>query len=141
MRRADPTRAAGPARPQMRSHSTQPSIFERYGGFATVRRIVSTFYDSVLDSPVLAPHFEHVDVHRLIDHQAKFISSVMGGPASYTDEHLARVHARLGITTAEFRTAVDLLIDALEEHDVATSDIDQIVAEIRRREGVVVTSA
>lgn len=116
------------------------TIFERYGGFATVRRVVSTFYDSALDSPMLAHHFENVDVRRLIDHQAKFISSVMGGPASYTDEHLRRVHERLGITTAEFREMIDLLEEALDEYDVAQADIDQVLAAIRRREGVIVTA-
>lgn len=119
--------------------STQPTIFERYGGFATVRRVVSTFYDSVLDSPVLAHHFEEVDVRRLIDHQARFVSSVMGGPASYTDEHLRRVHERLGITTAEFREMIELLEEALEEFELAEADIEYVLAAIRHREGVIVT--
>jgi hemoglobin len=121
--------------------STQQSIFERYGGFATVRRLVSTFYDEVLDSPLLARHFETVDVHRLIDHQAKFISSLMGGPASYTDEHLRRVHARLGITTADFREMIALLEEVLEEYEIAATDIEAVIAAIRRREGVIVTAA
>ncbi len=30
---------------------------------------------------------------KLIDHQTRFISFLMGGPASYTDEHIAHVHA------------------------------------------------
>jgi hemoglobin len=118
---------------------TQPTMFERYGGFATVRRLVSSFYDTVLESATLARHFETVDVRRLIDHQAKFISSLMGGPASYTDEHLRRVHARLGITTADFREMVDLLEEVLEDYEIADSDIELVLAAVRRREGVVVT--
>jgi truncated hemoglobin YjbI len=38
-------------------------------------------------------------VRRLIDHQARFISSATGGPVSYSDEHLRRVHQTFGITT------------------------------------------
>jgi len=67
------------------------TIFERYGGFSAVRRIVSDFYDRVLDSPVIAHHFEKVDMKRLLDHQARFIAAVTGGPASYSDEHLRRI--------------------------------------------------
>lgn len=119
--------------------STRPTIFDRHGGFATVRRIVSAFYDSVLESPLLAHHFEEIDVRRLIDHQARFVSSLMGGPASYTDEHLRRVHQRLGITTAEFREMVDLLEETLEEFDFDEADLDAVVAAIRRREGVIVS--
>ena len=34
------------------------TMFERYGGFATVSKIVSAFYDKVLDSSILAPYFD-----------------------------------------------------------------------------------
>ena len=51
------------------------TMFEKYGGFAKVSRIVSSFYDKALDSPILAPYFTGVDMRRLIDHQTKFASS------------------------------------------------------------------
>jgi hemoglobin len=114
------------------------TMFDRYGGFATVRRIVSAFYDKVLDSPGLAAHFEHVEMRRLVDHQAKFISSLLGGPASFTDEHLRRVHARRGITTGEFRELVALLRETLEDFDFANEDIANVIDAVRRREGVIV---
>ncbi|MBE0409295.1 MAG: hypothetical protein IBX69_06140 [Anaerolineales bacterium] len=52
------------------------SIFERYGGFAKVNRIVSSFYDKVLDSPITSPYFVNIDMRRLIDHQTRFIASL-----------------------------------------------------------------
>ena len=64
------------------------TIFQRYGGFASVSRVVMSFYDKVLDSPVSSPYFANTNMKRLIDHQTKFIAQVMGGPASYTDEQL-----------------------------------------------------
>jgi hemoglobin len=115
------------------------TIFERYGGFATVRRIVSDFYDRALDSPVISHHFEQVDMKRLLDHQSRFIASVTGGPASYTDDHLRRVHERLGITAEEFREMIMLLSETLEDFDVSSEDIDYVVQELRRRQGVIVT--
>jgi truncated hemoglobin YjbI len=33
------------------------SVFEKYGGFAKIIRIVSAFYDKVLESAVLASYF------------------------------------------------------------------------------------
>jgi hemoglobin len=63
----------------------------------------------------------------------------MGGPASYTDEHLRRVHARLGISTADFREMIALLEDVLQDYDVADSDVEVVLAAIRRREGVIVS--
>ncbi|HET9545270.1 MAG TPA: group 1 truncated hemoglobin [Gaiellaceae bacterium] len=116
------------------------TIFDRYGGFATVRKIVSAFYDKVLDSPLLVHHFENVDMRRLVDHQARFVSSVMGGPASYSDNHLRRIHERHRITTEEFREMVDLLEETLEDFDFAEADVREVIGQVRRREGVVVSA-
>jgi truncated hemoglobin YjbI len=38
------------------------SIFERHGGFARVSRMVMSFYDRVLDSPVISPYFAATDM-------------------------------------------------------------------------------
>jgi hemoglobin len=57
-------------------------MLERYGGFPTLSRIVMDFYDRVIDSDVLGPFFEDVDMRRLVDHQTKFVAWLMGGPAS-----------------------------------------------------------
>ena len=43
------------------------TIFERYGGFAAVRKVVSTFYDYILEDDVMAPYSEGVDMRRQID--------------------------------------------------------------------------
>ena len=99
------------------------TVFERYGGFASVSRIVMGFYEKVLDSPIASPYFSNTDMKRLIDHQTKFISSLMGGPASYTNEHLERVHERLGITEEALMEIVALLRETLEDFDFADEDV------------------
>ena len=115
------------------------TIYERTGGFPKVRRIVSAFYDRALDSPLLAHHFEHIDMPRLIDHQTRFVAFLMGGPASYSDDHLQRVHARLRITHAEFEEMAELLCETLEDFDVAADDVATVDRELRKREHIVVT--
>jgi hemoglobin len=99
------------------------TIFERYGGFAKVSRVVSSFYDRVLDSPVLEPYFEGVDMRRLIDHQTKFIAFLLGGPASYTTEHLARVHEHLRIDDVAFDEMTSLMRETFEDFDFDETDI------------------
>ena len=81
------------------------------------------FYDRILDSPLTSPYFEGRDMRRLIDHQTKFIASVMDGPASYSHEHLEAVHRRLGITDEAFAEAVTLLAETLEDAGVAAEDV------------------
>jgi hemoglobin len=88
---------------------TPDTMFERYGGFAFVTRFVLSFYDRVLASAGLARFFADTDMARLVEHQAKFISSVMGGPASYSDAKLREAHAHLQIDDRAFDEMIGLL--------------------------------
>ena len=38
------------------------TIFERYGGFAKVNRIVMSFYDRVVESEIMSPYFINTDM-------------------------------------------------------------------------------
>ena len=116
------------------------TMFERYGGFGTVSKIVMAFYDKVLDSDVIGDYFEDVDMPALIDHQTKFIAMAMGGPASYTNDMLRQVHAGLDIDTASFNEAVSLLRETLEDFEVASDDIDTIIDDIRNRAQYIISA-
>lgn len=114
------------------------TMFERYGGFATISKVVLSFYDRALDSDVLAPYFDDVDMRGLVDHQTKFISYVMGGPASYTDETLRQVHAHLDIDDEAFDEMIDLFEETLEDYDFEDEDIDSVVRGLESRRSVIV---
>lgn len=115
------------------------TIFDRYGGFAFISRVVLSFYDRILDSPVTSPYFVDIDMRRLIDHQTRFIATVMGGPASYSNDHLERVHARHGVTEAAFLEMVTLLRETLEDFDFEDEDIQIVEDEIMSRKHYIVT--
>jgi hemoglobin len=117
------------------------NTFESMGGFAKVRLIVSDFYDKVLESDRLAPYFAHVDMRRLVDHQTKFIAAVMGGPASFTDDQMARVHIRLGITTAAFDEMAGLFRETLEDFGVDRAEVDRLHSHVLNMRKHVVASA
>jgi hemoglobin len=120
----------------MTSHQT---MFERYGGFSTVSKIVSDFYSRVQDSDVASPFFAGSDMRTLIDHQTKFIASLMDGPASFTDEHLERVHSRLNIDTAAYEEIVMLLTESLEDAGVAKNDVAQVTRKFAASKHYIVT--
>ncbi len=106
------------------------TMFERYGGLAFVSRVVLGFYDRVLASARLAPFFADTDMQRLVEHQAKFISSVMGGPESHTDAMLRDAHAHLDIDDGAFDEMLGLLRLTLEEFQIAATDVKAIVADL-----------
>jgi hemoglobin len=114
------------------------SVFERYGGFAQISRIVLDFYDRVMDDDDLGPFFDDVDMARIVDHQTKFLAMLLGGPAHYTDDQIARVHSHLAIGAGHFDRLEALLGQTLADHGLASADVAHVVAEFHRRRGLVV---
>ncbi len=117
------------------------SVFERCGGFQTVRKVVSDFYDKVLESEQLKGYFESIEMARLVDHQTKFISQLMGGPVSINDDTLRKVHVNLAISHSDFKEAAALLEEALEDHGFANSDIAEVMEAFGQREGTIVSAS
>ena len=117
------------------------STFEKYGGFAAVSRIVMTFYEMVLDNDTLGPHFDDIDMSRLMDHHTKFISSLMGGPAAMSDDRLRAVHQSVPISDADFDEIARILTEALAQHGVAEGDAAQIVALVDSKRPLIVNRA
>jgi hemoglobin len=115
------------------------TIFERYGGFAKINKVVTSFYDKILDSPITSPYFGNADMRRLIDHQTRFIAMIMGGPASYTNDQLERAHSRLGITEAAFYESVKLIKETLEDFDFDDHDIQTIEDDLISRKHFIVS--
>ena len=113
------------------------TTFEKYGGFKTVSRVVLTFYEMVLDDDVVGHHFDDVDMARLMDHQTKFVSSIMGGPAAMNDERLAYVHHKLDITKEEFEVVCTLLGEAMKQHGMEDGDIEDIARKFEEKRGLI----
>src|SRR5687767_612544 len=91
------------------------SLYDKYGGFATVSSLVQNFYNKVMASQSLEPYFASVDMARLMDHQVKFFCMVLGGPNNYTGRALRAAHSHLHITPAAFDEVAGLLKETLEE--------------------------
>lgn len=104
------------------------SLFEKYGGFATVSQIVRQFYRDVLSSQNLKVYFEGVDMERLIDHQTKFISHALGGPAEYTGRTLEMSHKGLRITEDDFDEVAEILQETLEDVGMEDEDIESVMS-------------
>ena len=111
----------------------EKSLFDKYGGFSTISRIVLKLYDQLLDDDDVGPFFDDVDLPKLIDHQTKFVSSLMGGPASFTDDHIERAHRHMTIEPLHFDRLKEIVANVLAEFDVAPDDIETIVGEFESR--------
>jgi hemoglobin len=117
------------------------TMFERNGGFGFLSKVVMDFYDRVLDSEMLGGYFAGTNVKMLVDHQMKFMASLMGGPASFSDEALRAVHSRLRIDNPSFDEMLRILRDVLEDHEMADEDVVLMLGEFRRRRDAIVAPA
>ncbi len=114
------------------------TIYEKYGGFKTISRVVMTFYEMALDSDEIGFHFEDIDLPRLIDHQTKFVSSLVGGPASFSDDRIEAVHRHLNISHAHFDEMAVLFKEALASHGMADHDIIVALEAIEEKRSIIV---
>lgn len=116
------------------------TLYEKYGGFSTVSRIVMTLYDKLLDDDDVGPFFDDVDMPRLIDHQTKFVSALMGGPAAFTDKHIAMAHRHLTILGPHFDRLKELVSETLTEFDLDPDDIDAVLDAFEARRNLLVST-
>ena len=116
------------------------SLFEKYGGFAVISKIVMDFYGRVLDSDEVGHFFDDVEMGRQIDHQTKFIAQVLGGPAVYTNEQLQRVHAVHDIDQTAFNDVARLLAETLADHGMSKSDVDLVMTDIQGRARFIISA-
>lgn len=116
----------------------EKTLYDKYGGFSTVSRIVMSLYDKLLDDDDLGPFFDDVDMPKLIDHQTKFVASLMGGPASFTDTHIERAHHSMTIADAHFDRLKALVADTLSEFGVEAEDIQAVLGAFEARRKLLV---
>lgn len=92
-----------------------------------------TLYDKLLDDDDVGPFFDDVDMPRLIDHQTKFVSSLMGGPASFSDSYIESAHSHLTIHDAHFDKLKGLIADTLVEFNVDAGDVTVVLDAFEQR--------
>lgn len=114
------------------------TLFEKYGGFSNVSKVVLAFYDTLLDSDEIGPFFDDVDMSKMVDHQTKFVSSLLGGPASYNDTQLRNLHSHLDVTDAHFDELKVVLSGTLEDHGFEADDIEAVLGEFETRRTLIV---
>lgn len=115
-----------------------PTLFERYGGFSAISRVVLDLYNRLLDDDTIGPFFDDVDMAKIVDHQTKFISMLLGGPASYTDEQIRRMHSHLAINTEHFDQMTQILAQTLRDHGFAEDDVATVAEAFEARRSIIV---
>ena len=107
------------------------TLFDKYGGVPVVTEIVRDFYKRVMRRPNLRRYFVNVPLENVIHHQIAFVSMVLGKtPHDYSGRSMREAHRGIGVTSASFELAAQLLSDTLVSAEVEQADIDAIMAKV-----------
>jgi len=109
------------------------SLFVKYGGFSSIHNLIENFYEKMLDSELIGSYFEKSNMEALIDHQTRFISSLLGGPVSFTDHHLESVHRHLNIQEDVWNEVITLLKVSLLEFGMEQDDSAMIINKLSNK--------
>ncbi|MEH6402605.1 MAG: group 1 truncated hemoglobin [Sneathiella sp.] len=116
----------------------QRTLFEKYGGFSSISKVILTLYDQLLDSEYVGDLFDDVDMDMLVDHQTKFIASLLGGPSSYSDAQIRQIHSKLPIDDKQFDEMKEVLSQSLEQHGFEAVDSDMVIRSLESRRDLIV---
>ncbi|MEM9199919.1 MAG: group 1 truncated hemoglobin, partial [Pseudomonadota bacterium] len=74
-------------------------------------------------------------------HQTKFVASLLGGPADFSDARLAQAHKHLSIGDVDFDEMKRLLDGTLADHGMIEADRLAVLSEIEARRDQIVSAS
>jgi hemoglobin len=97
-------------------------MYQQIGGEAGLKKVVDHFYERLWADPELKHYFEGIEREKLKQHQAQFLTFVLGGGAeSWSGVSLGSAHSALDITDDAFTKVAWHLTMTLEELDINRS--------------------
>ena len=104
------------------------SLFDKYGGVATLQRLVRDFHQRMVSRPMFTRYFEGGDTRRMAEHQVELMAYAFGKPAKiYNFDQLAVAHHSLGISLDAYEDMVRILRQVLLDAKIEGADINAII--------------
>jgi hemoglobin len=113
-------------------------LYERLGGETGVRKIVNDVLDKHAVNPVLAHHFQNIDMKKLKQLVFEFFSMGTGGPHSYTGRDMRTSHKGMNITEKEWESATEDTIWAMDTNGVAEAEKNEVLTILDSLKGEIV---
>jgi hemoglobin len=110
--------------------SNPATLYERIGGEKTVSGLVDSFYQHVLQDPLLEPFFRDANIQKLIGMQHEFFTMALGGPIEYQESTIYKAHFGRGIKQRHFARFVHHLFETLQDYNLIESEIEEVIARV-----------
>lgn len=106
------------------------SDYQLLGGKPGISAIVEDTLVAAATDPEIAHHFQNASLVRLHEKLTELICVKVDGPCTYTGFPMPAAHAGRHIDAAAFNRYVELLIDAMEAHDVPRPTQNRVLREL-----------
>ncbi|MHC1744502.1 MAG: group 1 truncated hemoglobin [Syntrophobacteraceae bacterium] len=110
---------------------SEPSLYERLGGFDAIAAVTDDFLGRMINDPVLGRFFagDSADsLQRARQLTVEFICAATGGPCVYIGRTMETTHTGMGITEADWEIAMAHLADTLNKFQVPATEQDEVKA-------------
>ena len=104
------------------------TLYERFGGWDVVNQVVRDTIANHQENPVISHYFEDVDKEQLAAHVAAFFAAGMGGPSKYEGRDMTSTHAAMGLSDADFDSAVADVLRAVDKNGVGEAEKAEVAA-------------
>ncbi len=111
-----------------------PSLYERLGSWDGIDNIVRDTIANHQKNPAIAHYFAETDIEQLAAHVTAFFAAGTGGPNKYEGRDMTSAHASMGLSDADFDSAVADVLRALDQNgmdDAVKSEVNVILQSLR----------
>lgn len=105
-----------------------PSLYERLGSWEGIQKIVKTTIANHQKNPAISHYFADVDAEQLAGHVTAFFAAGTGGPAKYEGRDMTTAHATMGLSDADFDSAVADVLLALDQNGIGDAEKTEVAA-------------
>jgi hemoglobin len=112
------------------SATADDSLYQDLGGKNGIRNIVDTFLPIVLADARIKDTFKDADTERLAALLAEQFCELGGGPCKYSGKTMREAHADMALTHAHFNALAEDLQLAMEQHGIAASVQNRLIARL-----------
>ena len=126
------------------TETTEPTLYERLGGFNAIAMVVDRFSDAIVinarlnQNPALREYNETGPLPGLKFMRTLWVCAATGGPFQYTGRDMHSAHARLHITSDEFDEVGAEIARALDHYGVPEREKQELLGAIASRKDEVV---
>lgn len=104
------------------------TLYERLGGWDGINQVVQDTVALHHENPKIAHYFADIDEDQLIKHVTDFFATGTGGPATYEGRDMTSTHASMGLSEADFDSAVADVLSAVDKNGIDAASKGEVAA-------------